>query len=54
MKQIPWGEGQEKVGEPSDLNDNPMTIEGGRGVRRTVLKEPVTAARMVGNHEAVF
>lgn len=34
------GKGQEKVGEPLDLNDNPTTIEGGGGITRIILKNP--------------
>lgn len=45
-------EGQRQVWEPSDHDDDLTTTEGGRGLRRLLLKEPITAARIGRNHEA--
>lgn len=42
------GEGQKKV--PSHPVDNLTTVEGERGIRMIVLKEPITTAKMLGNH----
>ena len=53
MKERYQGKRQEKAGEKTSDPDADLTpVEGERGLRRIVLKEPIPAARMVGSHEA--